>query len=163
MGISIRILVLGLGNDILADDAVGLLAARALRDELAGLDGVTVEETSLHGMALLDLFLGHERAILLDAIQTGNHPPGTLLNLDPHQLGRVLSPSPHFAGLPEMIAVAGQLALDFPTEFHILAVEVADPHTIGGAMTPEVAAAVPELVRRAAALVRDWVAPPRFG
>ena len=155
-----RILVLGLGNDILADDAVGLLAARSLREELAGLQGVTVEETSLHGMALLDLFLGYDSALLLDAIQTGNHPPGTVLDLDPHKLGRVLSPSPHFAGLPEMMAVAEQLSLDFPAAFRILAVEVADPNTIGGAVTPEVAAAVPDLVRRAAEIVRGWVGHP---
>lgn len=151
-----RILVLGLGNDILADDAVGLMAARAVREDLAGLGGVEVEETSMHGMALLDIFLGYDKAILLDAIQTGAHPPGTILELDPAKLGKVTSPSPHFAGLPEMIATADQLALDFPATFRILAVEVADPHTIGGAMTPEVAQAVPELARRAIALVRGW-------
>jgi hydrogenase maturation protease len=155
-----RILVLGLGNDILADDAVGLLAARALLEELADLPGVVVEETSLHGMALLDIFLGHQKAILLDAIQTGSHTAGTILELDPTKLGRVISPSPHFAGLPEMMATAEQLSLDFPSEFRILAMEVADARTIGGAMTPEVEAAIPELARRAAALVREWMSRP---
>jgi len=153
-----RILVLGLGNDILADDAVGLLVAQVLRKELAGLPGVVVEETSLHGMALLDIFIGYQKAILLDAIQTGTHPPGAILELDPAKLGRVTSPSPHFAGLPEMVATAQQLSLDFPAEFRILAMEVADARTIGGAMTPEVVTAIPELARRAAALVREWVA-----
>jgi hydrogenase maturation protease len=155
-----RILVLGLGNDILADDAVGLLAAQVVRKELLGLPDVAVEETSLHGMALLDIFIGYQKAILLDAIQTGVHPAGTILELDPARLGRVTSPSPHFAGLPEMVATAQQLALDFPAEFRILAVEIADARTIGGAMTPEVMSAIPELARRVATLVREWVEAP---
>ncbi len=44
-----RTLVLGLGNDILADDAIGLLAVRALRPSLD--DSVDVQETSVHGVA----------------------------------------------------------------------------------------------------------------
>lgn len=153
------ILVLGLGNDILADDAVGLLAARLVRERLSHREGVTVVETSLHGMALLDLFVGYEKALLLDAIQAGAHPAGTLLELDPAKLGRVTSPSPHFAGLPEMMATAEQLGLDFPAEFRILAVEVADPHTIGGEMTPEVRDAVPALAGRAIETVEGWLLP----
>lgn len=155
-----RILVLGLGNDILADDAVGILAARLVRVRLAHCEGATVQETSMHGMALLDIFIGYEKAILLDAIQTGAHPAGTLLELDPAKLGRVTSPSPHFAGLPEMMATAEDLALDFPGEFRILAVEVADPHTIGGEMAPEVRDAVPMLAERAIKTVEGWLRLP---
>ena len=54
-----RTLVLGLGNDILADDAVGLLAARALRPSLD--DSVDVLETSVHGVALIDLLIAEDR------------------------------------------------------------------------------------------------------
>ena len=156
-----NILVLGLGNDILADDAAGLLVARAVRERLREHPEVTVEETSMHGMALLDLFVGYEKALLLDAIQTGAHPPGTLLELDPRTLGRVTSPSPHFAGLPEMMAAAEALALDYPTEFRILAVEVSDPLTVGGAMTAEVRDALPVLADRAVGLVEAWLSGDR--
>ena len=99
---TMKTLVLGLGNDILADDAVGVLAARALRDELAG--RADVVETAMHGLALLDHFLGYERAILLDAIQTGKQPPGTIIELGVADLSPIATPSPHFTGLPEMTA-----------------------------------------------------------
>lgn len=47
-----------------------------------------------------------------------------------------------------MCALARHLELDFPKEFHILAVEIRDATAIGGAMTPEVKAATPEVCRR---------------
>jgi hydrogenase maturation protease len=141
-----KTLVLGLGNDILADDAVGVLAARALAGRLDAT--VDVKETAEHGIALLDHLLGYERVILLDAIQTGSNEPGTILEIDPDSLSAVYAPSPHYAGLPELLAIARQLKLDFPSHFRIFAVEVADPLTIGGEMTPAVRAAIGELCDR---------------
>ena len=148
-----KTLVLGLGNDILADDAVGVLAARALTDKVNG--RADVKETSEHGIALLDHLLGYERAILIDAIQTGSHEPGTILEIDPASLSAVYAPSPHYAGLPELLAIAEGLKLDFPRHFRIFAVEVADPLTIGGAMTPAVRAAIGDLCGRVRAALDE--------
>jgi len=145
---AVRTLVLGLGNDLLADDAVGLLVARALRERLGELDRVDVRETSVHGLALLELLVGYERAILVDAVHAGRHPPGSVIGIDPSELSEVYAPSPHYAGLPEMFALARALELDFPTDVAIIAIEVADVGTIGGPMTAAVREAVPEACRR---------------
>lgn len=158
-----RILVLGLGNELLADDAAGVLAARAVAAALGDLpvgqrSRIEVVDSSLSGLALLDYFVGHERAIVLDAVQTGKHPPGTIIEIAAAQLGRVIAPSPHYAGLPELFDVATRLGLRFPGETRILALEVADPHTIGGPLTPAVRDAVPELARRCLALLGPWLA-----
>ena len=59
-----RILVLGLGNDILGDDAVGLLAARRLRAFLPA--SVDVLEAAGGGIGLLDVLEGYDCALLLD-------------------------------------------------------------------------------------------------
>ena len=149
-----RTLVLGLGNELLSDDAVGLLAARRLREELQG--RADVIESSLSGVALMELFVGYDRAVVIDAIQTGEHAPGTIREFVPSDLDRVLAPSPHYAGLPEMLALARQMELDFPQQFKILALEVADATTIGGALTPAVIVALPELIQRARAVIDGW-------
>jgi len=153
-----RVLVLGLGNELLADDAVGILAARELSRELDGVVGVTVVESSLHGVALLDLFIGYDRALILDAIRTGREPPGTIFEIDPRELCAVAAPSPHFAGLPEMLALAREMELEFPEAIAILAVETEDQLTIGQDLSAPVRAALPKLVSRAAARVRAWIA-----
>ena len=151
-----KTLILGLGNDILADDAVGILAVRALAEQLADRDDVEIKETAEHGMALLDHLMGYPRAILLDAIQTGEHPPGTVMEIDPEALSPVYAPSPHYSGLPELLAVARELQLDFPQHFRIFAVEIEDALTLGGPMTPAVQDAVAELCDRARRALDEW-------
>ncbi|MCY2952459.1 MAG: hydrogenase maturation protease [Planctomycetota bacterium] len=146
-----KTLVLGLGNEILADDAVGVLVARQLKDEFAG--RADVISCALHGLALLELFIGYERAILIDAIQTGKNPPGTIMELRGEDLDKVYAPSPHYAGVPEMLELAEQLELDFPKEFRIFAVEVGDMRTIGGPVTAAVAAAIPAVCERVKAVM----------
>jgi hypothetical protein len=71
-------------------------------------------------------------------------------------VGRVLAPSAHQAGLPELAAVATRLGLGFPSEAVVLAVEVVDPYTLGAPLSQPVAGALEELVSRVRAKVRRW-------
>ncbi len=146
-----KTLVLGLGNELMADDAVGIVVARRLRGLLDG--RADVRESSLHGLALLESFLGYGQALIVDAMQTGRYPPGTIVELRPEDLRPIDVPSPHFAGLPELIELARALELPFPARIRILAVEVRDTVSVGGAMTPEVGEAIAELCDRARGIV----------
>jgi hydrogenase maturation protease len=148
-----KILVLGLGNDLLADDAIGHLAVAALSPRLAG--RADVEATALHGLALLDVLAGYDAAVVLDAAVTGARPVGEVHEIDPATLARIESPSPHFAGFPEMLDLAERLELHFPRRLRIIAVEVLDPWTIGGDLTPAVRDALPELCERAERAVAE--------
>jgi hydrogenase maturation protease len=152
----VKIKVLGLGNDLLADDGIGHLAVTALEPRLAG--RADVEATALHGLALLDLLTGYDAAVVLDAACTGARPVGTVYEIDPATLARIESPSPHFAGFPEMLDLAVRLELHFPRRLRIIAVEVQDPWTIGGAMTPAVREALPQLCERAERAVAELAA-----
>ncbi|MGQ9588661.1 MAG: hydrogenase maturation protease [Planctomycetota bacterium] len=159
-----KILVLGLGNDLIADDAAGIFAARRVREaiESGGLPRtsedfrVDVLECSVSGVALLDVFAGYDRAIVIDSVLTGKFPPGTVQELDPARLGAVLAPSAHYSGLPEILAIARELAVPFPREIEILALEVADPHTIGGDISEPVRSALPALAERVLGRLRAW-------
>jgi hydrogenase maturation protease len=146
-----KTLVLGLGNDLLSDDGVGILAARALKENLIGIADVV--ESSLSGAALLDILMGYERAIVIDAIRTTLQPPGTISELTPADFDAVPAPSPHYTGLPELLAIAHQMDLDFPKDIRIFAVEVMDPHTVGGDLTEPVKKALPLLIERVQAHV----------
>ena len=149
-----RTLVLGLGNELAADDAVGVLVARRVREQVA--DAADVVESSASGMALIEIFAGYDRAVVVDSIRTGHNPPGTITELGLEEVGAVIAPSLHHAGLPEMAAVADRLGLRFPFETRVLAVEVLDPYTLGGALSAPVAAAIDELARRVRAQVERW-------
>ncbi len=146
--------LLALGNDILGDDAVGLLAARALRSEFG--DAVVIEESAEAGLALMELLEGYERALLLDAIVTGRAPIGTVHEFGPGDFARVLAPSPHYAGLPEILGLAARLQIPFPSDVRILALEVENPFEIREALTPRVAEALPAFVARARHILHEW-------
>ena len=153
--------VVGLGNDLLGDDAVGTIAARELEMELAGV--AEVMETSLHGLALIDIFAGCERLVVIDAITTGQFPPGSIIELDPKDLESVPGPSPHFTGLPELIKIARELELDFPEQIKVIAVEVETPRTLGGKLSDSVENALPEVKSRVRRLLRGWEEESRIG
>ena len=170
--------VLCLGNDLIADDAVGIVAARGLCRRLAALGPprpvgpafdpaasarafghpragtVEVVETALTGMYLLEAVVGASRLIVVDAVVTGSAEPGTVAVLGEGDFAAVTwGGSPHYVGLFEALALARSLGLDVPGEVTIVAVEVADHLTVGGGMTTPVGAAVPAVVERVLALL----------
>jgi hydrogenase maturation protease len=77
-----RVLIAGIGNIFLGDDAFGVEVARRLAGRTWP-EGVRVVDFGIRGFdlacALLD---GYEGAILVDALQRGQ-PPGTLCVLEP--------------------------------------------------------------------------------
>ena len=143
-----KILLLGLGNDILTDDAIGLHLVRTLRDELAGDARVEVCETQEMGLALLDFLSGYREVLLVDAIQTGRLPPGTVHALDAAGLHNLTGRTPHFVGVGETLALGRQLGLPMPERVRIFAIEVADAHTLGTTFTTQIAAAIPAILAR---------------
>ncbi len=149
-----KTLVLGLGNDLLSEDAVGIMATRALARDWSG--KADFVESSQTGLPLLDILVGFDRAIIIDAIQTARFPAGTVLEFFTDDLDPVLAPSPHYCGLPELLAVAKALALPFPSQIKILALEVTDTHTIGGTLSEPVRVGLEELRLRVAQQLADW-------
>jgi len=151
-----RPLILALGNDLIGDDAAGLLAAREVQRRIA--NPVDVVETAAGGFALLDHLEHRTHVLILDTIVTGARPPGTLVEMTPEELGSVHDSSPHTAGLPETIALAHRLEIPFPSVITILAMEIAPAMTIGAPLSPEIAQALPSMAHRAGAIIDSWYA-----
>ncbi len=156
-GNSSRVLVLGLGNDILTDDAVGLLVAREVRARIGTETDIAVRETTEMGLTLLDEIVDCESLIIVDAVQTGHEEPGHVHEIGPDELPRVTATSPHFVGVGETLALGATLGLAMPRRVRIFAVEVADPFTLGTQPTAAVAEAVPVAAERVAKLARVWL------
>jgi len=150
----LRTIVLGLGNELLSDDAIGILIARRLQSELNGVADVI--ESGLSGLALLDLLLGYDQAIIIDSVSTGMDPPGTITEMEPEDLGHVIAPSPHYTGLPEIISIARELGLEFPDRVRIFAIKASDLETIGGGISAQVILSIEKVVRRIKELIQTW-------
>ncbi len=115
---------------------------------------LTIRRSALSGFYLLDELIGYERVIVVDAVKTGAHPPGTVLSFPFEALGTETGPSPHAVGLPSVVKLGRQSGVPLPAEIHIVAIEVDDMESIAEGLTPRVRAAVP----RAVAEVRSLLA-----
>jgi hydrogenase maturation protease len=148
-----RTIVLGIGNELIGDDGAGVVVARALHGHLD--QSIDVAETAECGIALLDYLIGYDRAVLIDAVFGSGHPPGSVRVLEPSDFSRIEHPSPHYAGIPELIDVAGRLGLAFPKWIRIVAIEAQDRSTIGAGITPSVMRGVKEAVSHIVTMVRE--------
>jgi hydrogenase maturation protease len=136
--------LLGLGNEILADDAFGLLAAREVARRFPG--QIEVVQSSSAGYDLMDHLLGARRLLVVDTIVTGRARPGAISVFTADRVQPAPGGSPHFLGLFEVLAVGRKLHLDVPKEIIVIAVEASDCITVGGPIHPDVQSAIPEVV-----------------
>ena len=151
-------LVLGLGNEMLKDDAVGIRVAERLRGSLP--PEVEVRSTSCFGLSLLDELIDREKVLVIDSYVPVEFVGSEIQECDLDEVGESQSTSPHFVGLGEIREIMRKLGLTFPREVHILAIPVSDPTTFSYEMTPAVAALVDEAAARAHPIVQSWLPVP---
>ncbi|MGB2582378.1 MAG: hydrogenase maturation protease [Thermoplasmata archaeon] len=143
-----RTLIVGVGNPILSDDGVGIHVARKLRD--LGLEGVDVEELPASGLELLDMVLGYDRVVIVDAIVTDEGRPGEFHVLEENTFERTVHGStPHGINIATALAMGRKIVPEkMPKEVFFVAIEAEDIVNVSESMTPAVAAAVPSIVDR---------------
>jgi hydrogenase maturation protease len=139
--VAARTRLLGLGNEILGDDAFGILVARHVGSVVSP-DEMEVATSSESGLHLLDSILDCGRLIVVDTIHTGRAEPGTVYVLREQDLPAARADCPHGVGLFDALALARKLELPTPAEVTIIAVEAADCLTVGGTMHPAVRASI---------------------
>lgn len=137
-----RILVLGLGNPILSDDAVGLHVAEAVARQLGPSPSVEVDTDCWGGLRLMERLVGYDRAYIIDAICTGAHPAGTIMALEAGDMPTQHSGSAHDVSLPTALRLAQMMCLPMPDVIKIIGIEAENVLELGENLTPAVAAAV---------------------
>ena len=142
-----RVAVIGLGNVLMGDDALGPYAVRVLQAGWEFPPGVSVTDAGTPGLDLTPYILGVEALIVVDTVKA-DAPPGTLRLYRKDEL--LATPpaqrlSPHDPGLKETL-----LLLDFRGDAprDVLLVGVVPEH-VGKAvrLSAAVAAALPAVER----------------
>ena len=102
-----RVLLAGVGNVLKGDDGFGVRAAAAAATDPRLPKGVTVIETGIGGMHLVqELMQGYDAVILFDAFDRGG-APGQLFLLEPE--------------LPDLASLSGTERRDYFAETHYAA------------------------------------------
>ena len=149
-----KTIIIGLGNPILTDDGVGVKVAYEVEKILTdqGRTDITVTEASVGGLRLMELMIGYDRAIIVDAIMHLNgHAPGTIFRMDLDDL-RQISPTQHSASahdtsLVTALDAAASMGMPIPEDVLIIAVEVENVMDFGETPTPAVAAVIPTVTQ----------------
>ncbi|HTS71470.1 MAG TPA: HyaD/HybD family hydrogenase maturation endopeptidase [Terriglobia bacterium] len=119
------ILVLGIGNRFMSDDAVGVMLIHRLQAEYRFLPEVMVVNGGTAAISLLTMLEGIERLLVVDAIDTGC-APGTVIRLsgDDLRIGFRFKISSCQIGVEDMLAAAKLLDY-YPREVAIWGVQPA--------------------------------------
>lgn len=150
------VVVLGIGNELLGDDGLGVAVAR----RLARLDlpGVEVLDGGTLGLMLLPYLAGREALLVLDAV-AGDRPGDTVVLHDAEvRRGHGIRATAHDVGLIDALAAA-ELSGCAPERIALVGA-VAESVTERWGLSPLLAAKVDELAAIAVDLLTRWGYPP---
>lgn len=141
-----KTLLLGIGNPILTDDAIGILVAREISK--MGLPDVDVEEIAASGIEVMELMLDYEKVVIVDAIRRPDVEPGKIMRLEEMDFSHTVhGSSPHGVNLSTAIALGRQTApYRMPKEIVFYAMQAEDVNTFSESLTPRVRERLPALV-----------------
>jgi len=153
--IAYRIGLLGLGNLMRTDDAVGMLTLRSLTEDGRLLPEVRAIEGGSLGLDLLDSLRGVTHLLALDAVDTGV-APGALVRFEGDELAALpVSKSVHLLGFSDLLGVL-RLMDAAPAEVVLLGVQP-ESTDWGTVLTPAVEAGRKDLVQAALRQIESWV------
>ncbi len=149
------IAVVGIGNNLLQDDGVGIHALRYFEQHHAEAS-VRCLDAGTVGLALMDRLSNLHGLVAVDAMRLGK-PAGTVTVLEGEDMDRHLRHhhgSVHELGLSDILD-ALRLCGDLPANRALVGIE---PEQVDWGMQPthKVAAAIPSATARIRDLVLDW-------
>jgi hydrogenase maturation protease len=137
--------IIGLGNELLSDDGAGVRVVQELKRRIP-VDNTIVEELPVGGLQLLEHISGVQRCIIIDAVVTGDHPPGTAYRSVQTDDGEPVSlASSHQVDLGQVLSLLRLLGGDPPGTLLVYGIEAGDITTFRETCTEEVSRAIPEV------------------
>ncbi|MCL2819075.1 MAG: hydrogenase maturation protease [Actinomycetia bacterium] len=138
-----RILIIGAGNTVMADEGIGPRCLEALQEWFDFADNIELADVGTMGISLLDALRAYSDLIVLDAaIETG-HPAGTVILYGPEDLAQhqVLH-SAHDMRFVDVLKSAKLMGIELDS-VAIVAVQIKDMTQWVMDLSPDVEAAIP--------------------
>lgn len=156
-----KTIVVGLGNPILSDDGVGWVVVQQaerryqLLQETGNPAGASQPQVdflcvALGGLSLMEHLIGYQHAILVDAIQSSQHPLGACLRFPLEALPDPTAghlASTHDTSLLNALQMGRRLDAELPASIEVLAIVAEKIYDFSEELSPAVAAAVPGAVQ----------------
>jgi len=154
-----RILVLGIGNTLLTDEGVGIVAMRELETKFGDREGMDFLDGGTLSFTLAVPISECDALLVIDAAELGA-TPGTVRSFEGDAmdafLGANRKSSVHEVGLLDLMSIS-RLTGHWPQRRALIGVQ---PAMVGWgeALTPEVAASLPEVRATASEIIEIFLA-----
>nr|WP_199773392.1 HyaD/HybD family hydrogenase maturation endopeptidase [Sinorhizobium fredii] len=152
-----RILVLGIGNILWADEGFGVRAVEAFHKAYEVPANVTVLDGGTQGLYLVQFINEHDRLIVFDAIDYGL-VPGAMKVVEDDEVPKFTGAkkvSLHQTGFQEVLSAADLMG-QYPERLTLIGCQPLDLENWGGPLTAPVKAVIPAAVDTAVRTLRDW-------
>lgn len=142
-----RILIHGIGNEILSDDGIGPKLVKRLKHDLPE-KGIDFETAFLGGLEVLEYIQGYQAVIFIDAIRTKDGIPGTVYQLSPEDFNTTIHlSSVHDVSFLTAVDLGEKLELEMPRFIYIIAVEIVEDRIFNENFTPQIQAMYEKIYR----------------
>lgn len=161
-----RILVLGIGNILWADEGFGVRAVEEFHRRYRVPETVTVLDGGTQGLYLVNFLQEHDRLLVFDAIDYGL-VPGTMKIVRDDEVPKFTGAkkmSLHQTGFQEVLSAADLLGA-YPETLALIGCQPLDLEDWGGPLTEPVRAAIDGALDAALAILAEWgvEVEPRLG
>lgn len=131
-----EVLILGLGNDILSDDAIGPKLVQRLEGDISE-DRITFLTAAVGGMEIMELMKDYNHAIIIDAIKTKVGVPGAVYHFTPDHFEETLHASSfHDVSFLTAIELAKKIDINLPKQIDIIAIEILEDLVFSDELSP---------------------------
>jgi hydrogenase maturation protease len=147
-----RVLILGIGNLLWADEGFGVRAVEALHRDFVFPESVTLMDGGTQGIYLIEHVRKADILVVFDAVDYGL-PPGTLKLAENGDVPKFLGAkkmSLHQTGFQEVLAMAEMLG-DLPRHLFLIGVQPVELEDYGGSLRDAVKAQIAPAIAEALA------------
>ncbi len=158
-----RILVLGIGNLLWADEGFGVRAVEAFSRAYLFPDSVLLMDGGTQGLLLMPHVQEASHLLIFDAVDFGQ-PPGTMVLRRNEEVPAYLHSgkmSLHQTGFQEVLVLCDLLG-SRPAEMALVGLQPMDWDTFGGGLTALARERIPPALEAAESVLREWGAEPRL-
>ena len=133
-----KVLILGMGNEILMDDGIGIKLTWELQKQIIHPD-VNFDSLSIGGLEIIEFLSPYDTVIILDAIKTLNGIAGSVYRFIPDDFKSTLHiDNLHDISFLNALKVGEKLGIKTPSNIQIIAIEIVEDLVFGDEFTPQV-------------------------
>ena len=150
-----KILILGLGNEILSDDGIGPRLVKDLAKK-NNEENIEFATSCCGGLEIMGCIHGYMKVIFIDAIRTLNGNPGNIFHFVPADFSETSNLSNlHDINFITALHLGEILELDLPSDLHIIAVEIIEDREFSERLTPNMEIIYPEILEKVESMVKQ--------